>query len=535
MKLKKLRSFTSALLVVAFVSLGLMSCRETSSPQEKEATPLRNLVVILGDDHSYRVMGAYGNDKVKTPNLDRLAAEGIRFTNAYANSPICNASRQSMLTGKYPHATRVNLLFTPFPDQSNETIAENLRQQGFKTALIGKNHFNNWVWQPLYQDGTPDHGFDLLIDNAEYREYLKNNRKKPVDPGLKTYGKNGEKTTAYQKNAGMLPSPCYDEDCKGTYLAQEAVKFIENNKDQRFMLWVGFNEPHAPFNFPIDYAGLYDPEEMTIPAGSLEDDRWQPEIFKDLTEAEKMGIIASYYTSVSYMDKNAGLILDALEKNGLREETLVVYAGDQGYLLGEHLRFEKHTMWKESIRTPLVIRAGNRTTAAVRNQLTELVDFVPTALELLGLPPMAEVQGESLQAVLSSDTAQVRDLVFAEYLEDNMVMVADQRWKYIFSSGQRDLGLDYATGKGPLGIEHRLYNLQNDPEETTDVSGEAEFKPVLEKLQAAMLQKFMETHPEAALVPAELTVEGKLFWFAQPRDLGAEPDSAPLRAFYDEE
>ncbi|MDZ7606003.1 MAG: sulfatase-like hydrolase/transferase [Cyclobacteriaceae bacterium] len=104
---------------------------------------IRNVVVILADDHARHVSGLYGNPIIQTPNIDKLAIEGITFHNAYCNAPICSASRQSLLTGKYPHATGVNLLFTPFPDEGNITIAEHLRLYNYKTAIIGKTHWNN--------------------------------------------------------------------------------------------------------------------------------------------------------------------------------------------------------------------------------------------------------------------------------------------------------------------------------------------------------------------------------------------------------
>jgi len=128
----------------------------------QELPKMRNTLVIIADDHALHVTGAYGNDIIDTPNIDGLAKDGVTFTNAVCNAPICSASRQSLLTGKYPHGTGVSLLFTPFPDEGNTTIAEHLEGH-YATALIGKNHFNNWVWYPLYKDGLPKHGFDVLV------------------------------------------------------------------------------------------------------------------------------------------------------------------------------------------------------------------------------------------------------------------------------------------------------------------------------------------------------------------------------------
>ena len=138
----------------------------------QESAPLKNVVVILTDDHTLSVTGVYGNTIIRTPSIDELAAEGVMFNRAYCNAPICSASRQSLLTGKYPHATGVNLLFTPFPDEGNTTIAEHLKKYNYRTAMIGKSHFNNWMWYPLYKNGLPTHGFDILIQTEDYRDFL---------------------------------------------------------------------------------------------------------------------------------------------------------------------------------------------------------------------------------------------------------------------------------------------------------------------------------------------------------------------------
>ena len=138
---------------LAAILLFNISCSINSKKGSNNSNPdFKNIVFIVSDDHHPEVVGAAGNDIIRTPNIDRLASEGVFFTNAYSNSPICSASRQSMMTGKYPHSTGVNLLFSPFPDDGNITIAEFLREKGYKTALVGKTHFNNWVFSALYKD-----------------------------------------------------------------------------------------------------------------------------------------------------------------------------------------------------------------------------------------------------------------------------------------------------------------------------------------------------------------------------------------------
>jgi len=524
-------------LVVGLVfSVYMSGCKGNEHSSEKPLKPtFKNVVVIVGDDHSYEVVGAYGNSIIRTPNIDRLAAQGAMFTNAYSNSPLCSASRQSILTGKYPHATGVNLLFTPFNDKINLTIAEHLQKNDFATAMIGKQHLNTWIWRDLYKDGLPDFGFDVMIDKPGYSDWLKNTEVKPVPQDIETFDRYTDKLPEHiaRMNAQYAPQPYYDEDAKGTFLARSAIDFIEQNKNGRFFLWLAFNEPHAPFAFPIEYAGKYEPENMPLPTGSPEDDRWVPERFKGFTDEQKKRVIASYYTSVEFMDKNVGLVVDALKAKGLYDETLIIYVGDQGYLLNDHKRFEKHTMWKEAIKAPLILSGGKEFFEGKSyGQLIGFVDLVPTINAALGLRPMPPVQGQSFFPLFTSEKYVEKDYVFAEFLEDNKAMVANKKWKYIFTTGKRDLGQGFETGQGAPGITHRLYNLEQDPEESTNLAYKQAHKPLLDSMQGVMLNHFKETHPYADEVPDNLTRVGQLVWFCEPRDVGAEYGGTPLPVFY---
>lgn len=495
---------------------------------------IKNVVVILADDHALKVTGSYGNDVIRTPNIDRLASEGVLFTHAYCNSPICSASRQSLLTGKYPVATGVNLLFTPFSDEGNVTIAEHLRDHGYKTALIGKTHFNNGFWSLLYGNGLPDHGFDTLIEGGIYRQFLQKNPQPAIPAELEVY-KREEVTTEdvpLWMNCRNLPHPVYDEFSSGTFYARQAAQFIKENKDKPFFLWTAFFEPHHPYYYPVEFAGKYNPEDVPLPAGSQEDDRWIPARFRNLTDEQKRGIIAAYYTSTEYMDKNVGLVLDAIKENGLEESTLVIYLSDNGYLLNDHKRFEKHTMWEEAIRQPMIVKAGNLFGKGERRDaLVEYIDVTLAILDILGEPPLEESQGKSFLPVLKNETDEHKAFALSTYLEDNLAMVCTKKWKYMFTTGSRELGIGYTTGNGPSGIVHRLYDLENDPLEMHDVS--AEYPEVLREMQQNMINRFLETHPDADRCPEKLTAEGKLVWFCEPRDVGTDQSivDVPVRVF----
>ena len=489
------------------LAVGLGGC-------ESSSTPIRNVVFIISDDHAAHVTGAYGNPLVRTPNIDGLASEGMLFERAYANAPMCSASRQSLMTGKYPHAAGVTLLRTPFPEEQT-TLAEHLLAQGFKTAQIGKAHYNNDL----------PHGFTYRVTRADHRAYLESlpASEIPEDIPSRPVWRPFRDDARIWLNADVLPGGHYDRHSVGTFYATKAAEYIAAHKDTPFFLAVGFHEPHSPFNFPVEYVDRYNPADMPLPAGSAEDDRWIPAIFRDLSEEDRRGIIAAYYTSVEYMDKNTGIILDALNEHGLADETLVIYLGDHGYLLNDHKRFEKHMMWEPAIQAPLVIRAGSSAAAGQRSDaLTELVDLVPTVLDVLQLPAMDGVQGESLVSVLSGEVEEHKGYVFAEFLADNKAMIRTDTWKYIYTSGKRDLGQGYATGFAPSGVMHRLYHVIDDPDEQIDVAGLPEHAETLHALQQLMLSHFKATHPHAADLPGNLSIDDALAWFCEPPDANAD-------------
>ena len=518
------------ILTVSAIPLVIFSCSETEQDNLPE---FRNVIVIISDDHAWHSQGSYGNEHIRTPRLDRLASEGILFTNAYCNSPICSASRQSILTGKYPQATGVTLLFTPFRETGNRTIAHHLGEHGFSSKLIGKTHFNHWIWYPVWED-WPKMGFDTIIENSAHRTWLNQRDREPLPEGMDFYERISPlEDPAGFWNAGNLPHPVYDNESQGVFFAREAIKFMEANKNDRFLLWLAFNEPHAPFHYPVEYSGSYDPAEVPLAEGSPEDDRWVPEIFRGLSEDERRGIMAAYYTCVEYMDRNIGMVTDALEDMGIRENTLIVYLSDNGYLLNHHKRFEKHTMWAESVRIPWIISGNGLQQGVVSDAIIEGVDLVPTISDLLGLPPLEEAQGISYRSLLTGGREELKQFAYSIYLEDNMAMVSNKRWKYVFMTGKRDLGLEYATGYGAPGITHFLYDLENDPGETRNLASYPDNQEILADMKEELLKWFKKTHPDARVMPERLSLDGKLAWFCEPRDVGAEYGGIPIRVFRD--
>ncbi len=500
------------LICVSFLLTGfLCSAVSVLSPQASDTRgkEIRNVLFIMGDDHSAEVLGCYGNKIIRTPNLDQLALQGTRFDRAFVNAPLCTPSRQSLITGKLPHAAGVTLLQTPLSSEQ-VTIADHLTKLGFATGAIGKMHFNSQL----------NHGFGYRIDTPDYQKHLDQYPPKILPEGtrIKPVWKPFQDPARIWLNADGLPVGYMDADSEGPYFSARTVDFLRKNKTNRFCLWLSYHQPHSPFDFPVEYAGKYDPGKMPLPQPGPEDLRWIPAIFRDLTEADKRGIVASYYESVEYHDKNIGLVLDELKRLGLEQSTLVIYVGDNGYLLGHHGRFEKHTMWEQAVRVPLIIRRGSgQGQVRTSNALVEFIDLVPTILEVLKVPAMKDLQGKSLVPLIDGKTKVHRDSIFSEYLEDNLVMLRTEEWKYVFTSGKADLAIGYATGYPPPGITHWLYNLKQDPGETHNLAGNPQYQAKLVELQNALLSRFQETHPYAKdFPPAGASINEALTWFCDP-------------------
>jgi choline-sulfatase len=452
------------------------------------ATPQSpNVLVIIGDDHAPYVYGAYGYPLARTPNLDRLASAGVRFNRAYCNTPMCTQSRQSLLTGKLPHTIGVTRLRTALAARER-TLAEMLAERGYTTRAIGKMHFNSKL----------THGFERHIDAVEHRAYLKTLKRRPVPQGVEVLGpwRPFRDHARDWLNGFTRPFAAHDAEMESTFLAGEAVRFIEAKHDKPYLLFVSFREPHSPFRFPIEYVGRFDPDKMPARPVGPEDDGQLPAVFRDLTDGEKRGINAAYYTSVAFLDKNVGLELDALDRSGQAEQTLVVYLGDHGYSLGQHGRFEKHCFYEPAVRSPLVFRFPKRFKAgAVSEALVEFVDIVPTVLDVCGAPVPDGLRGQSLLDVLTGRRGDHRDYVFCEYYHYPGAMVRTDRYKYIYSTGTRERDDGYATGLPLPGRTRRLYDLVDDPDEMHNLADEPAHQARVAELEATMLEVFSQTTP----------------------------------------
>lgn len=356
---------------------GLLSLTRTLSPAAMaQSAPRPNVVLIIADDLAWADTGAYGNAKVGTPSIDRLAREGMRFTHAFVAISSCSPSRASMITGRYPHSTNAEQLHWPLP-AAQVTFVEKLKAAGYWTGASGK-----WHMGAAIRDR-----FDVVDD--------------PGEAGFQTDPKTGKMLAADDSGAaGWIPL------------------MRQRPKDRPFFLWLAALDPHR------DYA------ENSVPRPHRAADVIVPPHLPDTPEVRQE--LALYYDEIARLDGNVGKVLAELDRQGVADNTLTLFISDNG----RPFPGAKTTMYDEGIRTPLLARWPKGIgRGLVADGLVSSVDLAPTILQLAGLPIPATVQGRSFGPMLADPAARTRAEVFAEKnwhdYEDRVRAVRTERFKYI--------------------------------------------------------------------------------------------------------
>jgi iduronate 2-sulfatase len=374
-----------------------------------------NVLFIVSDDMNCQ-LGCYGNPAVRSPNIDRLAARGVRFERAYCNYPVCNASRTSFLSGRYPDTTHV---FGNATDPrvrlgpEFQFLPEYFRAHGYYTAGVGKvahGAFASSVKWDFFAE--PMRGID------------EDDVKAAPKKGAAQKKRAAEKKAARKPDGGGVPfawqaTANADEDEPDGNVARRVVKLLEQHKDGPFFIAAGFHKPHVPHTAPKKYFHLYPPAKMPLPdepaghAKNIPDIAHPPKYFPDLSDTQKRQIIAHYYAATTFMDAQVGLLLEAMDRLKLWDNTVVVFLGDHGWHHGEHAGFwAKMSVMEESARAPLIVAAPGKKTSAVSSRLVEFVDLFPTLTEMCRLPAAAGVEGTTFAPLLDDPQRPWKKAVF---------------------------------------------------------------------------------------------------------------------------
>jgi uncharacterized sulfatase len=390
-----------------------------------------NVLFIVSDDLNCS-LGCYGDKITQSPNIDRLAARGMRFDRAYCNYPVCNASRVSFLSGRRPDTTKV------FGNGTNPRIAlgndfkfmpEYFHDHGYFTASIGKiSHPTfarslKWDVQSDAQRGQEEGDEERPAAKAKGKADTK--AKLDADAKLKRRAAKAAKAEAEAGAGGDVPfgwQATGNEDAAEPdgITAHRVVELLEQHKDGPFFIAAGFHKPHVPHTAPKKYFDLYPADKMPLPQEPEGHEKYIPKIanpakyYPDLKPEQERAIIQHYHAATTFMDAQVGLLLDALDRLKLWDNTVIVFLGDHGWHLGEHGGYwAKVSLMEESARAPLIIYAPEKKSNTVSPRLAEFVDVYPTLTELCGLPLPAGVEGTSLAPLLSDPSRDWKKAAFS--------------------------------------------------------------------------------------------------------------------------
>ena len=467
-----------------------------------------NLLFLFTDEQRADTMAAYGNRRIQTPNLNRLADQCVVFDRAYVTQPVCTPSRASIVTGLWPHTSGCTQNNVPLPAGA-ACLPEMLPAGRYATAYYGKWHLGDEIlaqhgfddWRSI-EDGYRKYYSDRCDRDArsDYHHFLVANGLSPAD---------GDAFT--RAEAARLP----EQFSKPAYLAREARRFIREHAGEPFVLFVNFLEPHMPFFGPRD--GQHDPADVPLP-GNFEhpptaDQHPKMRLFHQHYRESGCGgsaplngpaawreLIARYWGLCSQVDTHVGAILAALEDAGLADSTIVVYTSDHGDMMGSHQLAAKCVMFEEAVRVPLLIRLPGQTVPRRIAAPVSQIDLVATLLDCMGHDVPDRRQGRSLRALLEGRQAGPADDVIIEWNGPNCGLAADvvgrvELPKHLedcctveeAAAAVRDPVRTIVTADGwklacsPMGA-HELYDLNEDALETTNLARRAELAPLMRGL-----------------------------------------------------
>lgn len=462
------------------IILLLILINTSCTQQEKKL----NVLFIIADDLTSTGVSSYENKACKTPNIDMLAAEGVRYTRAYCQYPVCGPSRASFMSGYYPNATttfgyvsgRENI----GPDR--KTWSQFFKDNGYYSARVSK----------IYHMGVPidiERGSNGTDDEASWTERFNSQGPEWKAPGDGELVQGNPSGILPIKGGNVMTIVKADGDDlvhSDGKTAQKACELIRQLKDSTFFLAVGFVRPHVPFVAPKTYFEPY-PHEKVIMPEKVEGDwddipkrgiNYVTSVNGKMNAEQEKKAVAAYYASVSYMDAQVGKVLKTLKEEGLEDNTIVIFTSDHGFHLGEHSFWMKVSLHEESARVPLIIKVPGKK-PAVCNSFAELLDLYPTIVELAGLQVSEHLQGKSLVKTLDNPEYKVRDMAFSVSQGGKTFLLRDDNWAYI----QYDE--DAASG-----IE--LFDMNKDPKQFTNLAENPDYAQLVADFKNKLKSKLAE-------------------------------------------
>ena len=434
----------------------------------------KNILIIYSDDQSYNTIHALGNNEISTPNLDKLVKDGLTFTQAHVmgghQGAVCIPSRAMLMTGRY-----INRLPGDGSTINDSLVGlpEVLQRSGYTTFHTGKWHSDRASHNRMFNSGDNIFLGGMHFEKSGGQEH----------PTVYHYDPTGK----YPEEAMMK------KDSFSSYLyAETAISFLNSkqSKSTPFLCYVAFTSPHDPRTPPKKYREMYNPQNITLPPNYLPE---HPFNNGDMTVRDEMLLphprtkeavkneIALYYGMVSEMDEQVGRILQALEKNGLKENTLIVFAGDNGLAVGQHGLLGKQNLYEHSIRVPMIMVGPGIPKNKKTDNFTYLSDIAPTIYDYLHITPPSSVEAKSLMPVIQNPSKKIRNQIYNVYGNWSRSIKTHDGYKLIVYNVD--------------GVLHtQLFNLKVDPWEMNDLSKEKSHQEKTALMRSKLKAEMKLTH-----------------------------------------
>ncbi len=470
-----------------------------------------NILLLYADQHSAKYMSCAGDKVIHTPHMDRLAEEGVMFTDAYTPMPLCVPGRVAHLTGRYGHSTGIMHNNNRQLCREEPTFPQALVRAGYHTVHMGKTHLAQACspGQPEFESRLREMGFeeahghggkvacaspnnkDSMFDD----EYMKVLKQKGVFDKFHEDYKRRQNELPHYYNA---PSVLNEEDFHDAFIGARTAEWISGyTGDKPFFVWCNWGGPHSPWDAPGKYASMYEPADMEKPTAdegvklpaALQDRMKGIEDSLPPGEAEKCK--ANYYGMINVVDDAIGAILSSLEKKGILENTIVIYSSDHGEMMYDHSLLGKSVFFDGSVKVPCIIRYPEAFQQGLRSDaLANTIDLVPTLLECAGADAMSCMHGTSMLPVLTGEKNSYQNAVFSELggvigtnkstqLDGlSWKMVREAEWKYVYN---------------PVWEKQILFNVEEDPDESNNLSGDPVYSAIESRLRTRILDWIFRT------------------------------------------
>ena len=461
--------------LIFLLGLALFSC-----DQKKDY----NVLFIISDDLTATAVSSYGNTACSTPNIDKLASEGVRYTKAYCQYPVCGPSRASFMSGYYPHATTTFGYVSGRENIGDErnTWSQLFKNNGYFTARVSK----------IFHMGIPsdiESGSDGTDDLASWNEKYNSQA-----PEWRTVGEaelvQGNPSGKIERKGGnvmtIVKADGDDLIHADAQTAKKACELIRDHKNKKFFLAVGMVRPHVPFIAPKPYFDPYPFEKITLPEkveGDWDDIpkrgiNYVNSVNGQMSIQQQQKAVAAYYASVSFMDAQVGKVLETLKEEGLEDNTIVIFTSDHGFHLGEHDFWMKVSLHEESARVPLIIKVPGKD-PAVCNSFVELIDMYPTVSELAGLKYSKHIQGKSLVKTIDNPEYKVRDMAFSVSHMGRSFLLRTDKWAFIQYDEDAKSGIE-------------LFDMEKDPKQYINLAYDPEYSKIVIEFQKKLGDKLAE-------------------------------------------